>query len=151
MRVIADANVLLPLLTEGHAHRAPAAAWWEDCEDDSVGLCLPVRMALLRLLTNARVMGSSILHPEQAWDVLGVLIDDARIVIVDHAPKSHAQHWRANIEGREPSPDLWTDAWLAALAQASDCEMITFDRGFRAFADLKLHLLSPARTSHNRP
>lgn len=143
MRAVADANVLLPLLTEGHAHRAPAAAWWEDSEDGSVGLCLPVRMALLRLLTNVRVMGSSILRPEQAWDVLGELMDDPRVVVVDQIPKTHARHWRANIEGRESSPDLWTDAWLAALAQAADCEMITFDRGFRSFANLKLHLLSP--------
>jgi len=44
---------------------------------------------------------------------------------------------------REPSPDLWTDAWLAALAEASDCEMVTFDRGFRSFSRLKLRLLVP--------
>jgi toxin-antitoxin system PIN domain toxin len=143
MRAIADANVLLPLLTEGHAHRTPALAWWEDREDGEVGLCLPVRMALLRLLTNVRVMGSSILRPELAWDALDLLIDDPRIVVIDQAPPTHAAHWRANVEGREPSPDLWTDAWLAALAQATDCEMTTFDRGFRSFAKLKLHLLSP--------
>jgi toxin-antitoxin system PIN domain toxin len=143
MRSIADANVLLPLLTEGHAHRSPATAWWESCDDGEVGLCLPVRMALLRLLTNVRVMGSSILRPEQAWDVIDQLIDDPRITVVDQAPQTHAKHWRINVEGREPSPDLWTDAWLAALAQATDCEMTTFDRGFRSFAKLKLRLLSP--------
>ena len=144
MRTIADANVLLPLLTEGHAHRGPAAVWWEDRGDSDVGLCLPVRMALLRLLTNRRVMGSSVLRPEEAWDVLGQLIADPRIVVVDHAPESHSKHWRSNVEGREASPNLWTDAWLAALAQATDCEMATFDRGFRSFANLELHLLSPA-------
>ena len=36
------------------------------------------------------------------------------------------------------------DAWLAALAQAHDCEMVTFDRGFRTFSKLKLRLLEPA-------
>ena len=144
MRAIADANVLLPLLTEGHAHRTPAGAWWDACEDDSVGLCLPVRMALLRLMTNVRVMGSSILRPEQAWDVLEQLLDDPRIVVVDQVPMTHSDHWHANIEGREPTPDLWTDAWLAALAQATDCEMTTFDKGFRSFANLRLRLLSPA-------
>lgn len=144
MRSIADANVLLPLLTEGHAHRAPAATWWDACDDGDVGLCLPVRMALLRLLTNSRVMGSSILRPEQAWDVLGQLIDDPRIVLIDQAPQTHAQHWRANVEKREPSADLWTDAWLAALAQATDSEMTTFDQGFRSFPKLKLRLLSAA-------
>ena len=88
MRCIADATVLLPLLTEGHAHQAPAADWRGACDDAEVGLSLPVRMALPRL--------------------------------------------------------LWTDAWLAALAQALDCEMVTFDRGFRSFSKLKLRLLEPA-------
>lgn len=142
MRSIADANVLLPLLTEGHAHRAPAVSWWEACDDSDVGLCLPVRMALLRLLTNSRVMGSSILRPEQAWEVLDELIGDPRIVVIDQIPQTHSQHLRANVQDREPSPDLWTDAWLAALAQATDCEMTTFDKGFRAFPKLKLRLLS---------
>lgn len=45
---------------------------------------------------------------------------------------------------REPSPDLLTDAWLAALAQAHGCEMVTFDGGFRSFAKLKLRLLDLA-------
>jgi uncharacterized protein len=143
VRFIADANVLLPLLTEGHAHRIPADAWWESCEDGDVGLCLPVRMALLRLLTNVRVMGSSILRPEQAWDVLSQLAEDPRIAPVDQPPPGHDEHWRANIRGREPTPDLWTDAWLAALAQATNCEMVTFDRGFRSFAKIELRLLSP--------
>ena len=143
MRYIADANVLLPVLTEGHAHRTPAVEWWESCDDGDVGLGLPVRMALLRLLTNIRVMGSGTLRPEQAWDAVDHLINDPRIWLIDQTPQAHAKHWRANVARREPSPDLWTDAWLAALAQATGCEMITFDRGFRSFAELKLRLLSP--------
>ena len=76
MRCIADANVLLPLLTEGHAHRDPANGWWEACGDSDVGLSLPVRMALLRLLSNSRVMGSGTLRPSQAWGAVQCLIDD---------------------------------------------------------------------------
>lgn len=71
MRFIADANVLLAILADGHAHRSPAMQWWESCEDEDVGLCLPVRMAILRLLTNARVMGTGTLRPEKAWDAVG--------------------------------------------------------------------------------
>jgi len=48
-----------------------------------------------------------------------------------------------NVVRREPSPALRTDAWLAALAQAGDCEMVTFDRGFRLFSRLTLRLLVP--------
>lgn len=72
------------------------------------------------------------------------LISDSRTSWVDQAPQSHARHWRANIARREPSPDLWTDAWLAALAQSTESKMATFDRGFRSFAKLKLRLLTPA-------
>ncbi len=141
MRCIADANVLLPLLTEGHAHQVPAAHWWDACEEGDVGLSLLVRMALLRLLSNARIMGSSVLRPVQAWSAVQSLIDDPRIEVVDLAPAAHGKFWHDNVARREPSPDLWTDAWLAALAQAHDCQMVTFDRGFRSFSKLKLRLL----------
>ena len=84
------------------------------------------------------------LRPEKAWDALEQLISDPRTVLVDAVPATHARYWRANVARREPSTDLWTDAWLAALAQATDGEMITFDRGFRSFRGLKLRLLSPS-------
>ena len=38
-------------------------------------------------------------------------------------------------------PNLWADAWLAALAQSLDYEVTTFDRGFKSFCGLKLRLL----------
>ena len=144
MRFVADANVLLPLLTEGHAHRAPATEWWQACDDGDVGLSLPVRMALLRLLSNSRVMGSSVLRPAAAWNVVQSLLDDPRVESIDQIPQEHQTLWYGNVVRREPTPDLWTDAWLAALAQAHDCEMVTFDRGFRSFSKLKLRLLEPA-------
>lgn len=142
MRYIADVNVLLPILTEGHSHRAPAASWWESCDDGDVGLCLLVRMALLRLFSNRRVMGSGVLSPEEAWSVIAELTVDPRVVLVDQPPSAHTRHWRANVAGREPSPNLWTDAWLAALAQSLRCRVVTFDRGFKSFPKLALHLLS---------
>lgn len=144
MRCIADANVLLPLLTEGHAHRAPAVDWWEACDDADVGLSLPVHMAMLRLLSNTKVMGSSVLRPAAAWNVVRSLIEDPRIEVLGQVPAAHGKLWYDNVARREASPDLWTDAWLAALAQAHDCEMVTFDRGFRSFSKLKLSLLEPA-------
>lgn len=144
MACVADVNVLLPLLTEGHRHHAPADAWWQRREDEEVGLSLPVRMGLLRLLTNSRVMGSGTLRPSQAWDAVQCLIDDPRVVIMDAVPAEHAKFWHDNVARRQPTPNLWTDAWLAALAQSNDCELVTFDRGFRSFPRLKLHLLDPA-------
>jgi toxin-antitoxin system PIN domain toxin len=144
VRCIADANVLLPLLTEGHAHGRPADEWWQGCEDGDVGVCWPVRMALLRLLTNARVMGSGVQSPAQAWDAVRQLIDDPRVSMIDQLPAGHLKLWRENVLRREPTPNLWADAWLAAAAQISACDMVTFDRGFRSFPKLSLRLLVPA-------
>jgi len=48
---------------------------------------------------------------------------------------------RDPIESLEPTPNLWTDAWLAALAMSLDYEMTTFDRGFKSFRELNLRLL----------
>ena len=141
MRSIADASVLLPLLSSDHPHHAAAFAWWDECRDGEVGLCLPVRMAILRLLSNSRVMGSSVLRPEAAWAAVEAIAADARIAPVEQLPADLGSRWRDNVAGREPSPNLWTDAWLAALAQASGCEMVTFDRGFQSFKRLKLRLL----------
>ena len=101
-------------------------------------------MALLRLLTNAHVMGTSVLRPAAAWNTVQSLIDDPRIEVIGLVPAGHESYWHANVSRRDSSPDLWTDAWLAALAEAYDCEMVTFDRGFRLFSKLKLRLLEPA-------
>lgn len=144
MRYIVDANVIFPVVAAGHAHHRPAAAWWDTCADDDVGFCLPVRMALLRLLTNRKIMGAGVLRPEQAWDVVETIANDPRIVTIEHPPASHHACWRAYVGGREPSPDPWTDAWLAALASSLDGEMVTFDRGFLSFDALRLRLLTPA-------
>jgi predicted nucleic acid-binding protein len=47
----------------------------------------------------------------------------------------------ALVTSREPTPNLWADAWLAALAVSLDYEVTTFDRGFKSFRGLKLRLL----------
>ena len=46
------------------------------------------------------------------------------------------------VAGRQPTPNLWTDAWLAALARSLDHELVTFDRGFKSFDGIKLNLLN---------
>jgi predicted nucleic acid-binding protein len=94
MTCIADANVLFPLLVQGHAAYETAKKWWDEQPDGTVGTCLITRLAVLCLLTN-----------------------------------------------REPTPNLWADAWLAALAMSLEYELTAFDRGFKSFRGLKLRLL----------
>jgi toxin-antitoxin system PIN domain toxin len=142
MTCIADANVLFPLLVDGHVAHKTARRWWEKRSDDSVGLCLLTRMAVLRLLTNRVAMNGAPTTPEVALNAWVVLAVDPRSVFVDVAPPSHEKFFSSMVAGRQPTPNLWTDAWLAALARSLDHELVTFDRGFKSFDGIKLNLLS---------
>lgn len=132
---------MLPLVLAQHPHRAIAGEWWENCPDASVVFTLPVRMGLLRLLTNRAVMAEGVLSPEAAWQTLDALTQDSRATIAREVPAGMESLWLSLVRGREPSPNLWTDAWLAAFAEAQRNEMVTFDRGFQAFNLSHLHLL----------
>ena len=141
MTCIADANVLFPLLVDRHVAHDAARRWWEDRSDDSVGLCLPTRIAVLRLLTSRIAMNGAPTTPEVALNAWRVLAADPRCVVVDAVPVSHENFFAAMVAGRQTTPNLWTDAWLAALARALDHELVTFDRGCESFAGIKLKLL----------
>jgi uncharacterized protein len=142
MTCIADANILFPLLVDRHVAHETARGWWEKRSDDSVGLCLLTRMAVLRLLTNRVAMNGAPTSPEVALNAWRVLAADPRCVFIDVAPSSHEIFFASLVASRPPTPNLWTDAWLAALARSLDHELVTFDRGFKSFDGIKLRLLS---------
>jgi len=141
MTCIADANVLFPLLVQGHAAYEVAKAWWDEQPDATVGTCLLTRLAVLRLLTNRVAMNGAPVRPDEALKAWNKLSDDPRSFHIDVEPADHEPRFVSLVSSREPTPNLWTDAWLAALAMSLDYEMTTFDRGFKSFRDLKLRLL----------
>ena len=142
MTCIADANVLFPLLVDCHVAHETALRWWAKRPDDSVGLCVLTRMAVLRLLTNRVAMNGAPTTPDVALNAWQVLAADPRSVLIDAAPSSHEKSFAALVAGRLPTPNLWTDAWLAALARSLDHDVVTFDRGFKSFEGIKLSLLT---------
>ena len=141
MTSIADANVLFPLLVQGHAAHAVAKEWWDKQEDGTVATCLVTRLAVLRLLTNRVAMNGAPVKPEEALDAWQRLGNDPRSFHIDAQPIEHESRFESLVASREPTPNLWADAWLAALAISLDCELTTFDRGFKSFRGLKLRLL----------
>jgi toxin-antitoxin system PIN domain toxin len=142
MTCIADANVLFPLLVQGHAAHRVVRRWWEEQQDGSVGTCLLTRLAVLRLLTNKIAMNGMPVTPGEAVQAWQQLQNDPRSHQIEGEPIDHEPRFVALISRREPTPNLWTDAWLAALALSLDYEMTTFDRGFKSFRGLKLRLLT---------
>jgi predicted nucleic acid-binding protein len=99
-------------------------------------------MAVLRLLTNRVAMNGAPTTPEVALNAWQVLAADPRSVFVDVAPSSHENLFASMVAGRQPTPSIWTDAWLAALARSLDHELVTFDRGFKSFDGIKLNILT---------
>ena len=138
---LVDVNVLLPLLLPQHAAHAAAAAWLGQQPAGTIRFALPVQLGVLRLLSQPRIMGSAALAPDVAlhtWASLASALDMQEL----HAPQpGHANLLASLVAGRSATPNLWTDAWLAALASALGCEMVTFDQGFRSFQGLSLKAL----------
>jgi predicted nucleic acid-binding protein len=73
MTCIADANVLFPLLVQGHAAYEVAKGWWDQQSDGTVGTCLLTRLAVLRLLTNRVAMNGAPVSPDEALKAWGRL------------------------------------------------------------------------------
>ena len=144
MTCIADANILFPLLVQGHVANETAKRWWDEQPDGTVGTCLLTRLAVLRLLTNRVAMNGDPVGPEEALGAWRRLSNDPRSFHIDTAPAEHEARFVSLVSSREPTPNLWTDAWIAALAMSLDYEITTFDRGFRSFRGLKLRLLEIA-------
>lgn len=141
MTCIADANVLFPLLVQGHPAHNVAMAWWGEQSDGTVGTCLLTRLAVLRLLTNRVAMNGQPVIPSEALKAWRRLSEDPRSFHIDTQPVEHEMRFASFVSSREPTPNLWVDAWLAALAVSLECEMTTFDRGFKSFRGLNLRLL----------
>jgi toxin-antitoxin system PIN domain toxin len=142
MTCIADANVPFPLLVQGHVAHEVARRWWEGRADGTVGTCLLTRLAVLRLLTHRVAMNGAPVKPDEAIEAWRQLGNDPRSIHVEAEPAIHEVRFVALGSGRESTPNLWTDAWLAALALSLDYEITTFDRGFKSFRGLKLQLLT---------
>ena len=142
MTCIADANVLFPLLVQGHAAYEVAKAWWDEQPDATAGTCLQTRLAVLRLLTNRVAMNGAPVTSDEALKAWRRLGNDPRSIHIEVEPATHEARFVAFVSGRQSTPNLWTDAWLAALAVSLDYEMTTFDRGFTSFRGLRLRLLT---------
>ena len=98
-------------------------------------------MGILRLLTNNKAMNEQAISPEaalKAWDSFSA---DPRTTWVATPERAHEMYFRRFVMGRKPTPNLWTDAWLAALAESMAIGLTSFDSGFKRFQMKDFELL----------
>jgi toxin-antitoxin system PIN domain toxin len=125
-----DVNVWLAFASEQHVHHSAAVRWYDSTGVDSqIFFCRFTQMALLRLITNAAVMGDEVRNHEQAWaDYDSIVNNDARIGFVDEPPHIEGI-FRAVSRQKVPATKTWTDSYLIAFAEALSLSLVTFDRG----------------------
>lgn len=136
-----DVNVWVALSFEIHAHHQVGSKWFASVEDSSCLFCRMTQQGLLRLASNSKAMGASAVSLTDAWTLYDTLASDPRVGFVDEPPGVESV-WRDYTNRRTVSPKLWTDAFLAAFAQVYSLELVTFDKAFHQYADLKCTILS---------
>jgi toxin-antitoxin system PIN domain toxin len=143
--ILCDSNVWLALALSGHGHHERVREWLETVEAPaSVVMCRSTQQSLLRLLTNASVLGlygNPPLTNRAAWEVCEAFLADERIVLREHEPAGLEPLWKSLALRGTASPKLWMDAYLAAFALAGRYQMVTTDVAFRQFPGLNLLVL----------
>lgn len=136
-----DINFWLALVIEAHQHHSAANAWFKSAPRQSCCFCRVTQMGFLRLATNKKVFPNDAILMGEAWNVFDEMLSDYRVAFAEE-PADLEILWRSMTREAAYSTNVWTDAYLAAFAQAIDFEIVTFDKGFSRYADLRRTILS---------
>jgi toxin-antitoxin system PIN domain toxin len=140
-----DVNVWLALSYAAHPFHARATAYWQEACTTNTPLwfCRSTMLALVRLLAQPKVMGADVLSLPAAMAVYQQWLDTPAVGLLPEplGLESHLQ----SILGSDAAPlpsRLWTDACLAATAEAAGLRMVTFDQDFERFNLSRLAVLA---------
>ena len=136
-----DASVWLPLSVPDHVHHVRARQYWESEAAPQVGFCRITALALLRPLSNPKVVGPAALSGVDAWLALGRWLALPEIAMLPEPPgvDQLLADWSRSLALRSSD---WTDAYLAAFALAGGCRLVAFDGDFGKYPGLKWLRLS---------
>lgn len=112
-----------------HVHHHLAVRWFETLGADEAFFCRQTQLGLLRLLTNSRVMGLDTMTQLRAWQAFDELRRDLRVSFIPE-PEHVEPALRQLTQGLRSGRDVWSDAYLGALANTAGLTIVTMDRGF---------------------
>ena len=135
-----DANVRLALGAEAHTHPGRAKAYWHNEAAPMAAFCRVTEPAFLRHLTNRAIMGEHVLTPSPAWQKRTQFLSLPEVQRLAEPSGLDEQLARFCDLGRT-SPNLWTDAYLAAMAKCACLRLVSFDPGFARFSGSDLLFL----------
>ena len=139
--LLPDINVWLALVFDAHAHHPPASDWIDSLSDETACFCRLTQQGFLRLANNPKVFPNDAVTTNAAWRLYDTMLGDPRVAFADE-PIGLETVWRRLTDGRQFSPKLWNDAYLAAFAETGGYEVVTFDRGFKQYTGAAVTLLT---------
>lgn len=139
--LLPDVNVWLALTFDSHVHHPSAKAWFEALSGEVSLFCRVTQQGFLRLATNPAIFGYHALTMSDAWRKYDTLQSDRCVSYVEEPP--HLEHYWRSFSGRSShSPNVWTDAYLAAFAVAGSYGLVSFDKGFAQYSGVKCIVLA---------
>lgn len=136
-----DANIWLALAFSDHQHHTKATEWFSSQAEGSCAFCRITQLALLRHLTNSKIMGKFVQSQRAAWQNYDTFLSDPRVSFL-HEPSGVDPLFRNFSRSESPSHTRWTDAYLAAFSAAESLQLVTFDKTFPASSGLDLLILN---------
>lgn len=133
-----DANILLYAYNSAAEQHERARRWLENAMVGSVpvAFCWPTILAFVRIATNPR----AVIRPLSILEACGI-VDGLLAVPIATVLLPTERHWeilaRLLVAGQATGP-LVSDAHLAALAVEHGATLITNDRDFARFSDLRV-------------
>ena len=130
-----DLNVWLALAATQHPHHEQALTYWEQQASGRVLFCTVTALGLVRLLSQPKLMGASVLGSEEASDLLQAFRRQPGVAMA--APEHDGWDlFHTLLSSAELPARLQTDAYLAALVIANGWRLVSFDRDFERFKGL---------------
>lgn len=141
MKLLSDVNVLLALAVECHAQHSEVLRWWERLpEDETLHICRPVQMALLRLMSSEAALGADAVTLPAAWALYAAMLASGRFCFTLEPPEFEAG-WEVLCRPFGRSPKVVMDAYLAAFARAGGFRLVTLDQAFSQYRGLDYALI----------
>jgi len=131
-----DLNVWLALSVAGHSHSPSAWKWLRLLPGDAkLVFSRYTQIGLLRLLSNASVMGDQTLVLRKAWSVYDRWLQDPRVEFYPE-PRGMDAAFRSTMEpfAARRASNWVGDAWLLAYASEIEATLVTFDRALHELA-----------------